>query len=472
MDLSRRVFLTSTAGLALAPLLRVDAAAQLSAHPSDETKLPPVPPDVPVDGPRFLKAGPMVGHVADDRAWLWLKASNTAKVTLRLGTAPDLSDAKLIEGPALTDETAFAASVEIAGLHPATTYSYAVLLDGEVVTPRPAPNFVTAPAPGTRGKLRFAFVSCVGYRGYMAAAAWGEMAAHRNFDLLLMLGDNHYGNTSSLAKQRADYTMHRNVAGFRELTARVPTVGIWDDHDFGPNNSDGTLAGKDQSLRAFKEFWANAAFGEPENPGCYHRFSRGDVDFFMLDVRYHRSPNKAPKDDPAKAMLGPKQMEWLKRELKASKARLKFLAAGSEFQTNGTDDSFAVFPAERRALLDFLKDEVGDGVILLSGDRHFTAGYQVEDRWIEVTSGPLGSGNAIAKITPETWLACSIGKMWSIFEIDTTGDTPKVAYELWLAGGGLAERREFSWDEVNGRAKIPPSPPLPRGVERTKTPVK
>ena len=468
MHLSRRVFLAGAAGLGFAPAFLPKADAQISTHPSNEKDLPPVPPDEPSDGPRFLKCGPMIGHVAGNRALIWIKGSNHAKATIRVSASANMADAAATEPRELTGDTAFAATIEVTGLRAATRYFYDVQLDGEVVTPRPAASFVTAPAPGAAGKLRFAFVSCVGYRGYMAAAGWGEMAEQRNFDLVLMLGDNHYANTSDLAKQRADYTMHRKVAGFRELAAQVPFVGIWDDHDFGPNNSDGTLPGKENSLRAFKEFWANAAFGEPENPGCYHRFSRGDVDFFMLDVRYYRSPDNAPKDDPGKTMLGAKQMEWLKRELKASKAKVKFIAAGSEFQTNGTEDSFAVYAAERRALLDFLKAEIGDGVVFLSGDRHFTAGYQVEGRWIEVTSGPLGSGNAAAKPTSETWLSCSIGKMWSIFEVDTTGETPKVAYELWLAGAGLAERRDFTWDEVNGRAKIAASPALPRGVERSK----
>jgi alkaline phosphatase D len=255
--------------------------------------------------------------------------------------------------------------------------------------------------------------------------------------------------------------MHRAVGGFRELTAKVPCYGVWDDHDFGPNNSDGTLPGKETSLRAFKEFWANPAYGEDGNPGCYHKFSRGDVDFFMLDVRYHRSPDKAPQDE-TKTMLGDKQFAWLKRELKASKAKLKFVASGSVFDSKGTDDSWAIYPHARRAFLDMLKQEGGDGVILLSGDRHFTAGYQVEGRFIEVTSGPMGSGNAIAKMTDEAWLGCSTGRMWSIFEVDTAGEIPKVAYELWMAGSGMIERRELTWDEVNGRAKIPPSPSLPR----------
>ncbi|HZJ14562.1 MAG TPA: hypothetical protein VFD27_05905, partial [Chthoniobacteraceae bacterium] len=153
-----------------------------------------------------------------------------------------------------------------------------------------------------------------------------------------------------------------------------------------------------------------------------------------------------------------------------SKARVKFIASGSVFESKGSDDAWSMYPHERRALLDFLKDEVGDGVILLSGDRHFTAGYQIEGRWLEVTTGPLGSGNATATATDETWLSCSIGKMWSVFEVDTSGETPKVAYELWLTGAGLAERRELTWDEVNGRAKIAPSPALPKGVQRTPTP--
>lgn len=472
MQLSRRVFLTSAAGIGLAPWLSTDAAAQISTHPKDEKELPPVPPDEPVDGPRFLKGGPMIGHVTESAAAVWIKASNSAKSAIKIGMSPDLSDGRIVEGAKLEEGSGFAGTIVMNELKPGTRYYYSVLLDGEAATAKPAASFVTAPAPGAPGKLRFAFLSCVGHRGYMAAAGWGEMAARPNFDMVLMLGDNHYANTTDVAKQRANYTMHRSVAGFRDLTSKVPCVGIWDDHDFGPNDSDGTLPEKEKSLQTFKEFWANAAFGEAGNPGCYHKFSRGDVDFFMLDVRYHRSPDKAPKDDPAKTMLGKKQLEWLKREIKASKAKVKFIASGSEFQTFGTVDSWTSYPTERRALLDFLRAEGGDGVVLISGDRHFTSGYQVEGRWIEITSGPLGSGNALAKPNEETWMHCSIGKMWCVFDVDTTGPTPKLAYELWLAGGGLAERREFTWDEVNGRAKIAPSPALPAGLERVKTPAK
>lgn len=463
MKITRRHFLAAS----LIPLSTTDAAAVVNtAHPGSDSALPPVPPDEPVEGPPFLRAGPMVGHVAHDRALIWVKASNTGKLTLRISEQADLAKARVISGPKLAADTAFSGTVEIADLTPGKRYYYSVLLDGEAATVRPHASFQTAPAPGTAGKLRVAFVSCSGYRGYMAAAAWGEMAAYANFDALLQLGDNHYCNTTDLAKQRANYLMHRKVAGFRAITASIPCVGIWDDHDYGPNDSDGTTPGKENSLRAFREVWANPAFGEAGNPGCYFKFTRGDVDFFMLDVRYHRSPDNAEKNDK-KTMLGEKQLAWLQREITASKAKIKFIAGGSVIETGGPLDSWASYPAERKAVLDFLKDI--EGIIFLSGDRHFTAGYQIEGRFIEITSGPLGSGNATCPPSPEVFFSCSEGKMWSVFEVDTTADAPKVAYELWHAAAGMTERRELTWDEVNGRAKIPPSPPLPKGAAPKKT---
>ncbi len=462
MNLTRRHFLAAT----LVPFVANSEGAINTVHPSDDSALPPVPADEPVEGPLFLRAGPMLGHIAHDRALVWVKASNAGQVTLRVSIRRDLANARLVSGPAVTAETAFSGVVEIPDLEPGSRYYYSVLLDGEAVTAPPHASFQTPPAPGTSGKMRVAFVSCSGYRGYMAAAAWGDMAARPDFDVLLQLGDNHYVNTSELAKQRAYYLMHRQVGGFRDLTAKVPCVGIWDDHDFGPNDSDGTLPGKAESLRAFREAWANPAFGEAENPGCYFKFTRGDVDFFMLDVRYHRSPDKGEKNEQ-KTMLGEKQRAWLKREIAASKAKFKFIGSGSVFESGGPLDSWTSYPAERRALLDSLRDI--EGVVFLTGDRHFTAGYQIEGRFVEVTSGPVGSGNATCPQSPELWISCSEGKMWSIFEVDTTGPEPKLAYELWHAGGGMTERRELSWDEVNGRAKIPPSPPLPKGSAAKKT---
>ena len=417
----------------------------------------PVPVVIPVPGEPFVHAGPLVGHVGDTSARLWVKASNACGISFRIGQDPSLADSRTIEGPKLVEAESFTGQVEVRDLRPATRYHYCPLLDGRPSLARPYPSFVTAPPAGTRGRLRVAFGSCVGRRPVHAAATFGEMSARRNFDVLLMLGDNHYGDTTDPAKLRDYYHMMRTVDGFTRLVRETPTYAVWDDHDYGPNNSDGTQPGKENSLRVFGQWWANPAAGEPENPGCYFRFQRGDVEFFMLDVRYYRTPNDAP-DGPDKTMLGARQLAWLLDGLAGSSAPFKVIAGGSEWQTLTQPDCWSSFARERQRIFDAITSRGIDGVVLLSGDRHFTAGYQVQGRHLEFTSGPIGSGNATLKPNPERFTGVDEGKLWVVVELDTTDRPPRLAYEIWQAGGGLLERRELTYAQVCGRATIPQSP--------------
>lgn len=408
----------------------------------------------------YLDLGPMLGHVGPDEARLWIRASAPARASVTIATTPDLSDARTIEGPAIGTETDLNGILKIAGLTPSTTYYYRVELDGAPAMLPPYRRFITAPPPGAPGKQRIAFSSCVGREGALTAAIWAEMAARTQFDILLMLGDNHYADSTAPEKQRPAYYDHRRVLGYADIARRVPNYAIWDDHDYGPNDSDVNAVGKEISLRTFKEFWPNPDFGQPNDPGVYHRFSRGDVDFFMLDVRYHRSPNRAP-DDGSKTMLGAAQLAWLKRELRASKARVKFIASGSEWQRNGHLDSWTSFARERDEILSFLRDENISGVILLSGDRHFTAGYQIDGRFLEVTAGPLGSRNFPSKNLPDMFMNLPDGKMCAIFDVDTTSPEPRIALEVYRAGFGRIYERVFTWDEIEGRTRIEPLPLSP-----------
>ena len=46
------------------------------------------------------------------------------------------------------------------------------------------------------------------------------------------------------------------------------------------------------------------------------------------------------------------------------------------------------------------------------------------------------------------------GKMFSIFEVDTLEETPKISLEVYRAGTGLIRTMNFSWKQVNGLEKI------------------
>jgi alkaline phosphatase D len=408
----------------------------------------------------YLMLGPMIGHSGPRDTRIWAKASQAARLSVRVGTDATLTRGQEIDGPSLAADSDFMGHVHIDGLAPSTTYHYTVLLNGQSAMARPYPSFTTAPETGTAGKTRVAFSSCVGRSGFMTAAIWAEMSARTRFDLLLMLGDNHYADSTAPDRQRRAYYDHRSALGYAEITRRVPTYAIWDDHDYGPNDSDRTAVGKEISLQTFQQMWANPSYGQPDDPGVYFTFSRGDVDFFMLDNRYHRSPNRMV-DDGTKTMLGPAQLAWLKRGLAASRAKVKFIASGSEWEPNGHLDSWTSFARERDEIFGFLREADMQGVILLSGDRHFTGAYQLGGRFIEVTSGPLGTVTTNGVNKPDMFLNLVEGTMCSVFDIDTTADEPQITLEVYRGGGGRIHQRKFTWDEINGRTKIPtlPLPP-------------
>jgi alkaline phosphatase D len=152
----------------------------------------------------------------------------------------------------------------------------------------------------------------------------------------------------------------------------TPQLAIWDDHDFGYNDSDSRSAFKAESLRLFKSYWANPSAGSDGAPGIWFRQSYGGVDFFFLDGRYHRDPSGAP-DGPGKTMLGAAQKAWLKRELRASRAPFKVLVSGggwSSAERGEGGDSWAVYMNERNEIFDFIRDQGIEGVSGISGDSH------------------------------------------------------------------------------------------------------
>ncbi|HSA82539.1 MAG TPA: alkaline phosphatase D family protein [Geminicoccaceae bacterium] len=405
----------------------------------------------------MLELGPMLGATSAHATRIWVKASRAAESTAIVGEHADLRDAVAIDGPKLTGESDHMGILEVSGLRPSTRYFYRVLIDGDAASP--VSSFVTAPPDGTAVRLRFATTSCVGLPED-AERSWEELAK-APIDLLLRLGDNVYAGSTDPDVQRRIYYAQRRIPAHRSVVRRTPSLAIWDDWDYAGDNSDGTAPGKESSLRTFKQLWPNPGFGQASDPGVYFKHTWGDIDFFMLDGRYRRSPNEAP-DDGRKTMLGSAQLAWLKRELAASTATFKFLASGGEWQSRGRVDSWRSFRRERDELFRFIRDHRITGVVLLSGDRHVTAGYQVLGRFLEITSGPFGAGNHEPPYNPdEMFLLHDQGDFFVVLEVDTTGTAPSLTLEVHEVGRGLVRRRPFSWQEINGEVAVPTCDLLP-----------
>jgi alkaline phosphatase D len=385
--------------------------------------------------------GPMLGHVDETSAQIWCGLDSEGTASLKVSEREDLRGARVITA------TFERGAISIDELKPGTTYYYQVLANR--YSKSAICQFRTVSPQPEGGVLRVLFSSCSGHTGYDEANTWDAISELDSLDLMLMLGDSHYADTTNPEVIAKHYLSHRAVRGFRDATSHVPTYGIWDDHDYGPNNSDGQTAGKTGSLATFKRHWANPGYGELDNPGVYFSFSRGDVQVIMLDSRYYRTPNTSMKaDSPDKVLLGNRQLAWLEHSLRGSTAKIKLVACGSEFQRQGSSDGFSGFRVEQQKVLDLVKQV--EGVILLSGDRHFTAGYQIRGETIEITSGPLGSGNARPRPTPDTIFAANSGKMFSVLEVDTRGAAPVVRWEVHQTGKGVIHDSIFSWEQING----------------------
>jgi alkaline phosphatase D len=220
-------------------------------------------------------------------------------------------------------------------------------------------------------------------------------------DLMLWLGDDVYyreGDLTGEAGMRRRWAHDRALPELQPLLGATQHYAMWDDHDFGANDSDRTFRDRQTSLRVFQDYWLNPTYGTPELPGVYTRFEWSDVEFFLLDDRSFRSPDDLPPG-PEKRMFGRAQLQWLEEALVASKATFKIVAGGNQFFNPFTYfEGLSSFPAEQRELLDWLRRAKVSGVVFLSGDRHFTELLVHREPGLyplyEYTSSPLTSGPA------------------------------------------------------------------------------
>ena len=103
----------------------------------------------------------------------------------------------------------------------------------------------------------------------------------------------------------------------RNLVAGRSLYATWDDHDFGRNDTNGNLPGKENSRRAFVEYHANPSYGDGKQ-GIYTKFRRGNVEVFLLDTRFFAATEMSPIAPDKPTLLGKQQWRWLLDGLKQS----------------------------------------------------------------------------------------------------------------------------------------------------------
>ncbi|MCD4795305.1 MAG: alkaline phosphatase family protein [Bacteroidales bacterium] len=362
----------------------------------------------------LLQSGPMIGYSEMKEVMLWVQTNKKSEVYI-LYYSKSQPEIKHRTNTVITSkDKAYTAHLLADELEPGQVYNYDLYINNKIVKFDYKTSFQTLPLWQWRTdppEINFvtgsgAYINEEKYdrpgKGYGSNYQIYENIADKNPDFMIWLGDNVYlreadWNTKTGIFHR--YTHSRSINEMQRLLATVHQYAIWDDHDFGPNNSDKGFWNKNMTLEAFKLFWANPSYGVGNIKGAISYFNWGDCDFFLLDNRYYRDPNRLKTDN--KTILGEKQLEWLKDALVYSNANFKFVVMGGQFLT--TAGLFEVysnygFSDERNEIIEFIHKHEIRNVIFLTGDRHHSE-ISILDRAekpviYDITTSPFTSGVA------------------------------------------------------------------------------
>jgi alkaline phosphatase D len=227
-----------------------------------------------------------------------------------------------------------------------------------------------------------------------------ESMNQENPDFMLWLGDNMYLREVDWDSRTGvfhRYTHTRSTPEMQALLGGTHHYAIWDDHDYGPNDSDRSYYGKDWTFEAFRKFWANPNYNLTGKGGITGTFQWADVQFFLLDNRWFRTPNDRVTAE--RCILCEAQTEWLLDALKFSQASFKFIVVGGQFLSPAAIyENHAQFAEERMRIIEAIRKESIPGVLFLTGDRHHTelTKYVLDGQYplYDFTVSPLTSGAA------------------------------------------------------------------------------
>lgn len=296
-------------------------------------------------------------------------------------------------------------------------------------------------------------------------------------DLFVFLGDNIYGDTEDMVVMQGKYRKLASHAGFAELRASTPTIAIWDDHDFGKDDAGLEYPKKEESRKIMLDFWGEPADSarRTREDGIYAAYEYGPegkrVQIILLDLRWNRTALQAvtlgkynpvrivkdmgpyiASDDPEAVLLGESQWSWLEEQL-ARPADLRIIGSSIQLLPEFSGwESWANFPEERSRLFSLLRKMDSKGVMIISGDTHWSEISRVDDAtryslW-EMTSS--GLTKEWKKVSPNMH---RVGEAYSkanygLIEIDWERSDPIIMFSIRGVSGDAKTRLRLSLSEL------------------------
>lgn len=367
----------------------------------------------------LLQSGPMLGYSDMFEVLLWAQTTAPAEVNIVYWDLESLDARMETESVSTTKAGGYTAKMIADQVQPGRRYGYELHINGSIVE-RPYPlefqtqvlwKWRTDPPDFRIATGSGFYVNDTPYdrpgEPYGGEFEILEAMVEKSPDAMVWLGDNlyyrepdYYTRTGMIYRS----THTRSYPGLQPFLASVHQYAIWDDHDYGPDNSDWSWREKTTALEVFDLFWGNPELGPPELGGNATTFQWGDVEFFLPDNRWFRSSEH--RISGHKQVFGEKQLQWLIDALTFSQASFKIIVSGGQLLNPVAQwDSYATYPVERARFLQLLQENDITGVVLLTGDVHYAVLSKLERRgtyplW-EITTSPITSGPA--GLDPETY---------------------------------------------------------------------
>jgi alkaline phosphatase D len=445
----------------------------------------------------LITTGIQSGDVSSDSAVIWARADRATRMQVECST---LENFKTIVGAASADAVPdgdFTAKVLLRDLPAGEDIFYRVRFESSdgIAGETQLGHFRTAPT--ARGNISFAWSGDTAGQGWGIDESRGGMRTYRTMldnrpDFFIHSGDHIYADcpverelklsnggvwrnivteeksvaAQTLEQFRGNYKYNWLDKNFRAFHAAVPMFAQWDDHevtnDWVPvGTADETGYAEDGSSllvararRAFHEFMPMR--NVPARDGrIYRKIAYGPLlDIFMLDMRSYRDSTFNQRDDKSDTcILGAAQLAWLKRELVASDATWKVIAADMPIGLFSEDGiALGDGPPERREheiadLLSFMKRAGIRNTVWLTADMHYTAAHHYDpnraifqdfESFWEFVSGPLHAGT------------------WAPAPLDNTFG-PKAVFQKGCDGENLAPcfgMQFFGRVDIDGKTEV------------------
>jgi alkaline phosphatase D len=400
-----------------------------------------------------IACGLQAGDVSEGSAIVWARADRPARMRVEYSTVESFNTIIGVASSDALPDRDLTAKVLLERLPPGEDIFYRLRFEdasgGGIAGETQTGHLRTAPA--NRSSISFVWSGDTAGQGWGIDPSRGGMRTYRTMlkndpDFFIHSGDHIYADcpvpaelklpgggvwrnivseeksavARTLAQFRGNYKYNLLDENLRTFNARVPMFAQWDDHevtdDWSPLGTvdetgyteDGKSRLVERARRAFFEFMPIREV--PKRAGrVYRRIGYGPLlDVFLIDMRSYRDSTWNKRDDASEAcILGATQLAWLKRELIASDATWKVIAADLPIGLVSMDAiGLGDGPPERREheiadLLSFIRRAGVRNTVWLTADMHYTAAHfydpnravfsDFEPFW-EFVSGPIHAG--------------------------------------------------------------------------------